>query len=1187
MADHMASGSPVQLGDFRILAPLGVGGMGEVWRAVHLQQGVRAAVKVITAAHAHETEYRQTFAREVQAVAALDHPGVLTVFDFGVVSEEAAQASAGRLVAGCPWLAMELADGGSLAELRGQMTWPVLRRILLAILDALAHAHARLLVHRDLKPENLLRLSTPEGFRVKVTDFGIAHAMRPEIDGAMLEVFAVRAGTPAYMPPEQLQGRWRDYGPWTDLYALGCVTFELVSGKPPFVSTSLQSLAAAHLYEQPPHFLPRFPVPIGLNDWVQRLLQKRPTARFMCAADAAQALMALPDGGDGVMAAAVPSVRSPSGVHTQPTVAAGQLGRAQATVLEGRRTLPERVPSLDMGEMSTATLIENPVPSESLPLAPPVEAATLVATAVMTRDFPPAAWQDPPLLAGATRHPLGLGLFGLRPVPFVARQTERAALWEALGQVIAQKRVGVVLLSGEAGCGKSRLAEWLSQRAGELGLAQALRATHSPIPGLSDGLAWAVANAFGAAMLPREAIFKRAQEHLRSVGGDPDTIDGDAAALTAAIAPPPGPAAATATPTPTVRFSSDRERHQAVVRFLHRTSQQRATVFWLDDVHWGSDALTFVRTLMDSPLASSMPVLILATLRDQAMAEGSIEAALVENLRMHARVTELVLARLAPAEEAELIARTLPLEASLGATVQSRAQGLPLHTIQILATLIHRGVLRAQGAGYVLDSPTAFVLPDDIRAIWWERVHDTLSAFPNGLEALLPPLELAAALGLQVDGAEWEALCQQAGWPAPRTLTNRHDETLLDALLRQGIAQLYGLTESNAERCALHWLAAQAHAETVAPLFAAVTHNYDIGNYSRAAVLLDHLAHSLSHLPSQAHQHDDVALRSWRCSLHLAQGDYLEARTIATELIANLPSDGWSQARFRALKTLAQCYREEGELERARGMLQEALAAARHAGEVPSALSALKNLATIDNRQGHVEEACRKLAEAQNEALEHGLPQEAMALRLVWASALLSSGELGQARAHAAAALDFFHHLGARHNVAEALNLLAEIDRLEGSLEAAEARYREAGLLWEAIGSDAVWLTRINLALILIQRQRFALAQADLERLREYFEFTERFLLQVFVESALAAAFAGQGNAQRFDEHLATTTILLERSGTVDVDLATLLEFAGEAWDTQGDHTRAAQAFALALAQWRTLGQEQRAAPLATRLHPP
>ncbi len=279
------------LGPFVLERVIGSGGMGEVWRAVHRDEQVVVAIKVIGQHWARQPSYRAAFGREVRAVAGLVHPGIVAVFDQGEVG--AATAMATGLAPGSPYLVMEYMPRGSLEGLTAALDWPLVQVLVREVLAALAHAHARGVVHCDLKPGNVLLAGTDE-VAIKLTDFGVAHTLTPSNSLAGVEPRS--AGTPAYMAPEQLLGLWRDYGPWTDLYALGCMVWELCCGLPPFVAGSLVQLAGLHLHAAPGLFAPRFAVPPGLEGWLRRLLAKRAGARFACAADAAWALGRLPGG---------------------------------------------------------------------------------------------------------------------------------------------------------------------------------------------------------------------------------------------------------------------------------------------------------------------------------------------------------------------------------------------------------------------------------------------------------------------------------------------------------------------------------------------------------------------------------------------------------------------------------------------------------------------------------------------------------------------------------------------------------------------------------------------------------------------------------------------------------------------------------------------------------------------------
>ena len=261
----------IPLGPFDLHHPVGRGGMGIVWLGRHRSQNVPVAVKVITAKAASTEEYRRAFQQEVRAVSALDHPGVVWIFDSGSIPEPSATASNGDLVSGSPYLVMEYASHGTLRQQTRLLPWHDVRAIVMTLLDALAHAHARGVLHRDLKPDNVLIAASGDlrpGF--KITDFGIA---RPLDETAASEARPV--GTPQYMSPEQIRNDVEQFGPHTDLYALGNLAWRLITGKLPFHGLKGAPLMYAQLHREPPKFEPAIDVPPGIEDFLRTLLAKR------------------------------------------------------------------------------------------------------------------------------------------------------------------------------------------------------------------------------------------------------------------------------------------------------------------------------------------------------------------------------------------------------------------------------------------------------------------------------------------------------------------------------------------------------------------------------------------------------------------------------------------------------------------------------------------------------------------------------------------------------------------------------------------------------------------------------------------------------------------------------------------------------------------------------------------------
>jgi serine/threonine protein kinase len=276
---HLSAGTVV--GAYRIEELVATGGFGVVYRARHLQLERRVALKTMRPELAFEPVFRERFHREARRAARLDHPHIVSPTDFGEGD-------------GVPYFVMPFIDGEDLArtlQREGRLEPRLVERIVLCLADALDHAHERGIVHRDVKPANVLVESlecTPS--RLWLTDFGIARAISGEPGQLPLTRTGQRPGTPAYMSPEQLMDGPIDHR--TDVYSLGCLLFEALTGSRPFERGSVEAVMLAHLSADPPRPSAAVPsLPRALDDVVARALAKRPAHRFRSAGDLARAMM--------------------------------------------------------------------------------------------------------------------------------------------------------------------------------------------------------------------------------------------------------------------------------------------------------------------------------------------------------------------------------------------------------------------------------------------------------------------------------------------------------------------------------------------------------------------------------------------------------------------------------------------------------------------------------------------------------------------------------------------------------------------------------------------------------------------------------------------------------------------------------------------------------------------------------
>lgn len=249
---------------YRFERELGNGGMAMVYLAEDLKHGRKVAIKVVRPELAVAVEAGR-FVREIRTIASLQHPHILGLIDSGEVG-------------GQPFYVMPFVDGESLRDrLAREKQLPIAEavRIVTDVASALDYAHRRGVIHRDIKPENIL---LHDGHAV-VADFGIA-LDRPRATGTRITEAGMSLGTPQYMPPEQMMGQ-REITARSDIYALGCVAYEMLVGEPPFTGPTTQEIVAKVMTQRPASIISRrHTVPLGIEQAIQAALQKLPADRF-------------------------------------------------------------------------------------------------------------------------------------------------------------------------------------------------------------------------------------------------------------------------------------------------------------------------------------------------------------------------------------------------------------------------------------------------------------------------------------------------------------------------------------------------------------------------------------------------------------------------------------------------------------------------------------------------------------------------------------------------------------------------------------------------------------------------------------------------------------------------------------------------------------------------------------------
>ncbi|MGM0558714.1 MAG: serine/threonine-protein kinase PknK [Myxococcota bacterium] len=1182
----------MRCGPFDIVEPIASGGMGTIYRAQHRRDGTEAAIKVMRE-RARLPDRRRRFVREVQWLARLDHPSIATIYDFGIAREE--QVDPGFLQPGAPWLAMELVDGTQSTEHFDRWDWPSLQRFLIGVLEALAHAHARKVIHRDLKPANIMVTGNGAGMRVKLVDFGIATTLDDRASSVHAPRQTVR-GTPEYMSPEQVLDRLTWFGPWTDIYALGCLAWCAVCGRSPFRAGDNEQTMIAQVKESPPGFQPRYDVPTGLEAWLRRALEKHPQQRFRRAADAAFALRSLdaddivtgsPRGGGG---ASEPWANTPTMTEiTEPTRLLSNTRDSDETVRQSTASIhglneqwaqPEEPPASGLGSVVPPFSDDWRAGGEELVALPPSEA--------------------------------GLELFSLRELPMVGRFEERDQLWSMLGEVCETGRPRVLALRGAPGSGKSRLARWLAERAHETGAAIPLTASHARVPDAAHGLGPMLARYLRVRDMPWEQARGKLIERFRQLGiGDQTSVShaygfGDIFGIE-----PESPAQRDA-----LGFDSAGERHRALLDVLRAISEERPLVLWFDDVHWADATLDFVN-FMAERTDDAPSCLVVMTMRDSELQQRASESETLHHLLEQPCVSSLELEPLAHLELRALVESMLSFHPEVVDQIVERSEGHPLFANQLVDHWVERGALRLSDGVFELDPDADVHLPDSLESIWERRleyVFDRLTSNPDRREELRHLLQIAAALGRHVDAREWQLAVSRAGVAGSQTLPS----ALADAGLTRATER--GMRASH--RLFWEYVAQSAREEGVwarwklacAQVLEPRVESDRSGRTARrcAQYLLE--AGELERALDPLH----TASRRFRYMGHEAWSELVERRREIIEALGLARSD---RRHVQNLVEEAVLASEDGRPDDEERLREEAETIARREGYDEELVRVLQDRALWDRRTGRIEEALELLTEAErlvdrqaspevyarvvgnrattllqsarpaearelledivDHARSHGLVNIELRTRVIIGWTWMEQGQAEQAVARSEEALD--NALAFGHRAAEGTIYVLLGDAYREMEQYAESRVwcERAIELFEAREKmTSVLIVRINMFYADLLRGDFSGADTRLEDLRAQIVELGSTARMRFIYAGEMVIAAEQEQPVRLRKALAALRDDLAQSEALMRDIPLMVERAASlaAEHNLGDVTR--EVTELARSLWARYGDDERAASL-------
>lgn len=1087
----------ITCGSFDLHEPVGSGGMGEVWRATHRRTGRAAAVKILDPELSRHDDYIEWFHQEIRAHARLEHPNIVRLYDLGIVGPEAVEQSDGAFAEESPYFAMEYVEGGTLRSGVVVGAWKTVERILHQILSGLAFAHARDVVHRDLKPSNILCDVGPE-FRVKISDFGLAFEVLS--GGEQRSATArLRGGTPDYMAPEQLRGEWRRYGPWTDLYAVGCMTFELVCGRRPFPGNNPQEIATGHLVDAVPEPEPMFPVPEGLGGFLERLLQKEPERRFWAAADAARELSRISEG------FSEPEDREESSEGPHPTEVSADRGEDQSGAIHSELDI-EPTP-LEMKPAVTATV---PTPPSGIRRETSGAGGWLEETGRRAAD-PTPALEDPhpgtrPEVPETWRRNwetrtgrpgMPLGLFGLREIPFIGRESERDQLWELLREVVEQGETRSVLVSGELGVGSSRLVEWSARRGMECGVCTFLRVTHTPYGGPGDGVTGLLQEIFNTWEMTRGEVRRQVERTLKSWVGEPvdeQDLELDVRALTELLRPVGTQNRRWET---SYEFSDLVERMAVVGRVLRQLCERRPVFLWFDDIHWSDASREFARYLSEQSPTQS---LLVAMTVSEGSGDGAAAREAIARIGEREEVRHVELEPLDRRGRRSLIERLVPLEADLAETVVEKTAGRPMFSVALLRDWVDADLLSYGDGRYHLDADVADAFPDDLDALWRRRLERIVEQVPEERrEQARRSLEVATVLGTHVDASEWRTACRRAGVephdevvermldlglasPEPTGWRFVHEhfvQCLVDRAREGGRYERYAVACAEAiEHCypgrnretagrRAEFFRAGGALELAAEVYRmSIAYASDIKNHEHAKRLLERHEEVLDELGADDDHRARLKQKGHRASIATDEGDHAEAERLVAEVLEVASREGWASMEADSLIRHSILLHRSGEHRRALAALDRAEETYRALGEIRGVARVELQRAIIETWTGHHDEAIEQAESAESRFDSVGSTVASCAAQQWKTYALIYRGDYDRAEQAAKVLLERAREIGHRGTERECLNQLGEIARYREEWERAREWYSYYRNMNEKLGLFDAMVGTLNLAMV-------------------------------------------------------------------------------------------------------------------------
>jgi tetratricopeptide (TPR) repeat protein len=1042
---------------FRIEEPIGEGGIGRVYRASDLRTHTPVAVKVLRPELARDARVRRRFRREARAVGRLVHPHIVRLLSYG------------EDPSGAPYLVMELLTGQAMSGLRAQgLDLQSLLSVIDQTLSALAFAHARGVVHRDVKPENIIAdLSGPTP-AAKLLDFGFAR-VEDDQDPRLTQAHGDAFGTPLYMAPEQATGKG-NIGPPTDLYGIGVVLFEFLTGKPPFTGAHGMAVALKHLMEAVPPLVPRPGLELapGLKEVVLRALEKDPGDRFQTAADMRRAL--------------------------SPFM---QRAGFDEDVLD---ELPDADRTIGHANVALVSGFEDTVVGEAVS----------------------------PLLA-EPEAPAEVGRAGEEAAsPIVGRDADLIWLWGQVQAVVEGGQGRIALLGAPPGMGRGRVTRWLRDQMAEGGWMLCVGGVHGAGDDGAEGLRGALDELFGH--LPEDR--REAEGRVRALlgrwnGAQAAPVDASRfSALLSYLRPEIAANEGMSEPT-RIRGDVLFERVSEVLRVAAADRPVLLTLEGLENA--APETFGLLRFMARCLRRRPFPILVLTTYETDGQGRPSPD--LARELQSMVADDEVVASRvlepLAHEDVLGLLRTVAPLEDAAAEALARRTQGSPLFARELALLLRQTGDLVERGGVLRLGATDPARWPATLSDTILQRTRATLALLPDA-EFAATVLDHAVVLGPSFDydllsAFLVRALGQEARIEAAtESLIRAHllvenrgsrvdrlhvahvglGEALLADVTARGLAPRLHRIAADAKiahtpvrglavalQIAEHFRAAGMPAEAARFFVEAAGHAHREEQFDRARTLLETADRLLSSLSGQAAERQramlwldlgELELKHGKAQRALALGSrvcdwarqagepLLEGRALllVSDLLrsgmrnGNDPakaSAGYARAReaferaghgpgvARCLLGQAMVERGRGQLDVARDLFERAREAMDAVDDAAGSARASRGLGDLALRRGDYAEATQHLEAARARFLAGGDRTGATQCQWLLGESWRRLGDPGRALANLTAAANGYGALGDRAGLARCQFALGRLHLAAGRWPEGEECLRLAG----------------------------------------------------------------------------------------------------------------------------------------------